>query len=77
MWRKIKFKNNIKTTRQKSVKESNPANKKCKSLRMEEPKNTLKKGTGSSPLSIEKAAFLILRVKRAFKKKRQQKKDKL
>lgn len=34
-----------------------------------------KSDKGSTSLSIDRAAFLILRVKRAFKKKRQQRKD--
>ena len=35
-----------------------------------------KKGEKAAPsLSIDRAAFLILRVKKAFKKKRQQRKD--
>lgn len=34
-----------------------------------------KSDKGATSLSIDRAAFLILRVKRAFKKKRQQRKD--
>lgn len=41
-----------------------------------EPSSTKKSGGEKPPtLSIDRAAFLILRVKKAFKKKRQQRKD--
>lgn len=46
-----------------------------KSEKTEKNEKSEKNDKGTSTLSIDRAAFLLLRVKKAFKKKRQQRKD--